>query len=117
MPPDPNSKKKVAEAAKAEVAKADAKHAQIVGFRYFNVYGPRESHKGRMASVAFHHYNQLRNDGKVRLFPRDGVAAPQILDHGRRVLAVAWSPDGRQGRRHPLRAEARAVRPAACTSA
>ena len=40
----------------------------IVGFRYFNVYGPRESHKGRMASVAFHHYNQFRADGKVRLF-------------------------------------------------
>lgn len=42
--------------------------AQIVGFRYFNVYGPRESHKGRMASVAFHHYNQFRAEGKVKLF-------------------------------------------------
>ena len=42
--------------------------AQITGFRYFNVYGPRESHKGRMASVAFHHYHQFRNDGKVKLF-------------------------------------------------
>jgi ADP-L-glycero-D-manno-heptose 6-epimerase len=41
---------------------------QIVGFRYFNVYGPRETHKGRMASVAFHNYNQFRADGKVRLF-------------------------------------------------
>jgi ADP-L-glycero-D-manno-heptose 6-epimerase len=41
---------------------------QIVGFRYFNVYGPREAHKGRMASVAFHNYNQFRADGKVRLF-------------------------------------------------
>ena len=30
-------------------------HAQVVGLRYFNVYGPREQHKGRMASVAFHH--------------------------------------------------------------
>ena len=37
--------------------------AQITGFRYFNVYGPRESHKGRMASVAFHHYHQFRNEG------------------------------------------------------
>ena len=35
---------------------------------YFNVYGPRESHKGRMASVAFHHFNQFRQDGKVKLF-------------------------------------------------
>jgi ADP-L-glycero-D-manno-heptose 6-epimerase len=42
--------------------------APIVGLRYFNVYGPRESHKGRMASVAFHHFNQYRADGKVRLF-------------------------------------------------
>lgn len=41
---------------------------QIAGFRYFNVYGPREQHKGRMASVAFHHFNQYRADGKVRLF-------------------------------------------------
>ena len=42
--------------------------SQIVGFRYFNVYGPRESHKGRMASVAFHSFNQFRADGRVRLF-------------------------------------------------
>ncbi len=42
--------------------------SQVVGFRYFNVYGPRESHKGSMASVAFHHYNQIRDTGKVRLF-------------------------------------------------
>lgn len=42
--------------------------AQITGFRYFNVYGPREQHKGRMASVAFHFYNQYMRDGKVRLF-------------------------------------------------
>jgi len=41
---------------------------QIAGFRYFNVYGPREQHKGRMASVAFHHFNQFRETGKVRLF-------------------------------------------------
>jgi ADP-L-glycero-D-manno-heptose 6-epimerase len=42
--------------------------AQVAGFRYFNVYGPRESHKGRMASVAFHFFNQYRASGKVRLF-------------------------------------------------
>jgi ADP-L-glycero-D-manno-heptose 6-epimerase len=44
------------------------KSAQIAGFRYFNVYGPREQHKGRMASVAFHNFNQFRETGKVRLF-------------------------------------------------
>jgi ADP-L-glycero-D-manno-heptose 6-epimerase len=42
--------------------------SQIVGLRYFNVYGPRESHKGTMASVAFHHYNQIQQDGVVKLF-------------------------------------------------
>jgi len=42
--------------------------AQVAGFRYFNVYGPREAHKGRMASVAFHHYNQFRSEHKVKLF-------------------------------------------------
>ena len=42
--------------------------AQIVGLRYFNVYGPNEAHKGRMASVAFHAYNQLAAAGKVQLF-------------------------------------------------
>lgn len=50
-------------------------HSQVVGFRYFNVYGPREQHKGRMASVAFHHFNQYRENGKVRLFEgADGYA-------------------------------------------
>jgi ADP-L-glycero-D-manno-heptose 6-epimerase len=42
--------------------------AQIAGFRYFNVYGPNEAHKGRMASVAFHAYKQLLATGKVQLF-------------------------------------------------
>jgi ADP-L-glycero-D-manno-heptose 6-epimerase len=45
-----------------------AKNAQVAGFRYFNVYGPNEAHKGRMASVAFHAYNQLLSSGKVQLF-------------------------------------------------
>ncbi len=48
-----------------------ARH-QVAGFRYFNVYGPREQHKGRMASVAFHQFNQFRTDGKVRLFGEYG---------------------------------------------
>jgi ADP-L-glycero-D-manno-heptose 6-epimerase len=42
--------------------------AQIAGLRYFNVYGPREQHKGRMASVAWHFYNQFQSTGRVRLF-------------------------------------------------
>jgi len=52
------------------------KTAPIVGLRYFNVYGDREQHKGRMASVAFHHFQQFRREGKVRLFAGcDGYAA------------------------------------------
>lgn len=42
--------------------------AQVVGLRYFNVYGPHEQHKGRMASVAFHNMNQFLAEGQVRLF-------------------------------------------------
>jgi ADP-L-glycero-D-manno-heptose 6-epimerase len=56
--------------------------AQIAGFRYFNVYGPMESHKGRMASVAFHFFNQYLKEGKVRLFEGSGGYGPgaQIRD-------------------------------------
>lgn len=46
--------------------------AQIAGFRYFNVYGPNEQHKGRMASVAFHAFNQFMSDGCIRLFQGSG---------------------------------------------
>ena len=55
---------------------------QIAGFRYFNVYGPREAHKGRMASVAFHFANQYRAEGRVKLFEGSGGYGPgeQIRD-------------------------------------
>ncbi len=49
----------------------DATH-QVAGFRYFNVYGPREQHKGRMASVAFHQFNQFHAEGRVKLFGEYG---------------------------------------------
>ena len=42
--------------------------APTVNLRFFNVYGPHEQHKGRMASVAFHQYFQFKKDGKVKLF-------------------------------------------------
>jgi len=42
--------------------------SQVVGLRYFNVYGPREQHKGSMASVAFHFNNQIREEGVANLF-------------------------------------------------
>ena len=49
-----------------------ASKTQIAGFRYFNVYGPNEAHKGRMASVAYHAYHQLLASGKVKLFVGSG---------------------------------------------
>jgi len=76
--------------------------APIVGFRYFNVYGPREAHKGRMSSVIWHFMNQYRATGKVQLFEgsggyaageqrRDFVSVDDVvkvnlsfLDHGER---------------------------------
>ena len=53
---------------------------QVAGFRYFNVYGPREQHKGRMASVAFHQFNQYQSEGKVKLFgPYGGYGAGEHM--------------------------------------
>ncbi|HSC82149.1 MAG TPA: ADP-glyceromanno-heptose 6-epimerase [Pseudomonas sp.] len=60
--------------------------SQIVGLRYFNVYGPREQHKQRMASVAFHCFNQYREQGKVSLFGTyDGIAGGE---HRRDFVSV-----------------------------
>ena len=42
--------------------------AQVVGFRYFNVYGPREQHKCKMASVAYHHHSQVKRGENPKLF-------------------------------------------------
>lgn len=65
--------------------------AQVVGLRYFNVYGPHEQHKGRMASVAFHNMNQFLTEGHVRLFAgwdgypdggqsRDFISVQDVVD-------------------------------------
>lgn len=49
--------------------------AQVVGFRYFNVYGPREQHKGTMSSVAYHFNQQIKEEGRCLLFEgTDGYA-------------------------------------------
>ena len=63
-------------------AKFEKSDHQVAGFRYFNVYGPREQHKGRMASVAFHQFNQFQAEGKVRLFGEYGgyAAGAQMRD-------------------------------------
>ncbi|HEY3328264.1 MAG TPA: ADP-glyceromanno-heptose 6-epimerase [Novimethylophilus sp.] len=50
---------------------------QWCGFKFFNVYGPNEYHKERMASVAFHTYNQVRDTGTMRLFRSD---RPEVED-------------------------------------
>ena len=46
------------------------------GLKFFNVYGPNEYHKGRMASVVFHAFRQIRENGEMRLFEshREGIA-------------------------------------------
>ena len=67
------------QAVRRELASAPA---QLAGFRYFNVYGPREAHKGRMASVAYHFHDQYLRDGKVKLFEGSGgyAAGEQLRD-------------------------------------
>ena len=60
--------------------------APVVGLRYFNVYGPREEHKGRMASVALHFYRQLRDTGVCRLFGEYGGRAAG--EHSRDFVCV-----------------------------
>ncbi len=48
--------------------KQEKKPAYWVGLKFFNVYGPNEYHKGRMASVIFHAYRQINQQGKIKLF-------------------------------------------------
>ena len=61
---------------------AAAPDSQVVGLRYFNVYGPHEQHKGSMASVAFHFNKQILEDGEARLFEGSGGydAGEQLRD-------------------------------------
>ncbi|MFO1128792.1 MAG: ADP-glyceromanno-heptose 6-epimerase [Rhodospirillales bacterium] len=59
---------------------------QVTGLRYFNVYGPQEKHKGRMASVAWHLFGQLATDGVARIFEgsegflRDFIHVDDVVD-------------------------------------
>lgn len=50
------------------VLKQTDKPQYWAGFKFFNVYGPNEYHKGRMASVIFHAFNQIKTTGKIKLF-------------------------------------------------
>ncbi len=52
----------------------DSVKSTFVGLRYFNVYGPHESHKAKMASMVFHGFNQLNRSGVIKLFSGcDGI--------------------------------------------
>jgi len=69
--------------------------APIVGLRYFNVYGPNEWHKGRMASVALHAFEQLHGVGKVKLFAgsdgyRDGEQRRDFIYVDDAVAVNLW---------------------------
>lgn len=74
---------------------------QVVGLRYFNVYGPREAHKGSMASVAFHLNNQLKASDSVRLFEgsegyTDGAQRRDFVYVGDVVGVNLWFLDNPQ---------------------
>ena len=60
-----------------------------VVLRLFNVYGPNEYHKGRMASVPFHWYNQLQDDNKLRLF-RNSLEYYRDFIYVEDVAKVIW---------------------------
>lgn len=62
--------------------------AQVVGLRYFNVYGKGEEHKGRMASVAYHFFNQYNEQGHVKLFAGSGGYAD-----GEQLRDFVWIDD------------------------
>src|SRR5271170_979369 len=72
----------------------------VAGLRYFNVYGPRESHKGKMASMVYQLYRQLKSSGRARLFAgSDGYAGGEqrrdfifVDDIVRVSLALAEGP-------------------------
>ncbi|WP_434341226.1 ADP-glyceromanno-heptose 6-epimerase [Motilimonas cestriensis] len=98
-------------------------NSQIVGFRYFNVYGPREQHKGSMASVAFHLNNQVKAGENPKLFKgtqgyADGGQTRDFLYVGDVATANLWFMDHPEhsgifnlgtGKAEPFKAVAEAV--------
>lgn len=72
--------------------------SQVAGLRYFNVYGPREQHKGRMASVARHFSQQVAETGECRLFAGsdgygDGEQRRDFIHVGDCVAVNLWLLD------------------------
>jgi ADP-L-glycero-D-manno-heptose 6-epimerase len=75
-------------------------HSQVVGLRYFNVYGPNEAHKGAMASVVWHLSRQLAENGELRLFEGshgygDGEQRRDFIHVDDVVRIVLWFLDNR----------------------
>ncbi len=115
------SKKRVDDWVRAELLPTPA--APIVGLRYFNVYGPRESHKGAMASVAYKMHGQLRRTDEVTLFGAshgygDGGQSRDFVYVDDVVSAALWFLDHPEisgifnvgtGRAEPFNAIAQAV--------
>lgn len=85
----------------AELAAGRPKPAQWAGLKFFNVFGPGESHKGRMASMVYHGWHQIHQQGFVRLFKshkegyadggqlRDFISVRDVVDV---MLALADRP-------------------------
>ena len=65
--------------------------SQIVGFRYFNVYGPREQHKGRMASVAFHFFNQYQAERQGASCSKAATATATASSGAISSSSTTWS--------------------------
>lgn len=79
----------------ARTAGPEPRPAQSVGLKFFNVFGPGEGHKGRMASMVFHGYHQIQEQGSVRLFKshrrgyEDGGQLRDFIYVGDVVRAIA----------------------------
>ena len=76
-----------------EMASHNFSDMQIVGLRYFNVFGPREAGKGRPASMIYHLYNQIKAEGKARIFEfgeqsRDHIYVKDVVEAT--IAASSW---------------------------
>lgn len=64
--------------------------SKTVGLKYFNVFGPNENHKGRMASAICHMLPQIKNEGKIKLF---ASSEPEKFKDGEQVRDFVWVDD------------------------
>ena len=63
-------------------------HGELVGLKFFNVYGPREAHKGAASSMIYQLYRQMRNGQRPRIF-HDGEQRRDFI-HVEDVVRRAW---------------------------